>query len=196
LDGVEVRGQYQSQLADTELLDPNYILRSDARTFFSAGRVFSMMFHENLGLKHGDPRITNYDPRYVTKGPKDEYIYSHIRRMAVIRQRHGYCICVPINSYRRRGISEKDFREEGQAHAIVYSSHRATPPAALPGEPRFTKRPIAVVLKNGQDLGDASRIHFGKFHSIEWNIKVMTVGHIAERSMADFEAYWRQELTR
>jgi hypothetical protein len=58
------------------------------------------------------------------------------------------------------------------------------------------KRPIAVVLKNGQDLGDASRIHFGKFHSIEWNIKVMTVGHIAERSMADFEAYWRQELTR
>ncbi|KIW69842.1 hypothetical protein PV04_02165 [Phialophora macrospora] len=196
LEGVEVRGQSQLQLADPQLLDPNYVLRTDAGVFFSVGRVFAMMFHENLGLKHGDPQITKFNSRYVTRGPKGEYIYSHIRRMAVIRQRQGYCICVPINSYRQRGISEKNVGEEGQAHAIVYGNHRATPPVALPGEPKFKKRPIAIVLKNGQELDDASRIHFGKFHSIEWNVKVMTIGHVAERSMADFETYWRQELVR
>ncbi|OCT49531.1 hypothetical protein CLCR_06812 [Cladophialophora carrionii] len=199
LNNVEFRGLPQLQVADTELLDANYTLRDDAKTFFSEGRVFSMMFHENLGLKRGfrgTLQPPSLDSPGVTKGPRGEYIYSHIRRMAVVRQRKGYCICVPIYSYRQRGVTKNVGDDGAQAHAIVYSSRRKEPPAALPGEPDFEKKAIAVELADDQELGYASRIHFGKIHSIEWNIKVMTIGHVAQRSMVDFETYWKEELAR
>ncbi|EXJ61547.1 hypothetical protein A1O7_01975 [Cladophialophora yegresii CBS 114405] len=155
------------------------------------------MFHENFGLERGKLQPPSIDGPGVTRGPKGEYIFSHIRRWVVVRQRKGYSMCVPINSYRQQGVSGRRVGNDGaQAHAIVYSSRWKDPPAALPGEPRFKKKPIAVDLMNNQELSNTSRIHFGKIHSIEHNIKVMNIGYVAQRSMADFQTYWKEEFAR
>ncbi|KIW88291.1 uncharacterized protein Z519_10858 [Cladophialophora bantiana CBS 173.52] len=194
LENVEFRGNNKDQLAaDSERLDPRYILRSDGATFFCEGRVFSLMHHEPLGLRRGDPPVRGFDKRSVSEGPKGVLIYSKIRRMAVVRKRQGYSICVPINSYGGRGVGQKKMGSEMQAHAIAYPSYQDPPPGPLPEEPQFKKRPIAVDLNQGHDLEAGSRIHFGKLQSIEWNVKVMDIGFIAPKSLNDFEAYWREE---
>ncbi|EXJ66524.1 uncharacterized protein A1O5_10193 [Cladophialophora psammophila CBS 110553] len=102
-------------------------------------------------------------------------------------------MCVPINSYGGRGVGQKKMGPEMQAHAIVYPSYIDPPPGPPPEEPRFTKRPIAVDLNQGHDWEAASPIHFGKSQSVEWNVKVMDIGFIAQKSLADFDAFWREE---
>ncbi|KIX04533.1 uncharacterized protein Z518_05403 [Rhinocladiella mackenziei CBS 650.93] len=193
IDNVDFRGEEQLSLGISERLDPRYVLRHDAATFFCKGRVFSMMFHEPYGLKRGKSNSSSRDPN-VSMGPKGVQIYSHIRRMAVIRQRHGYCVCVPISSYSGRGVTKNMDSKDAQAHAIIYPSSRPKPPRPLEDEPDFKKRAIAVNMNEGHSLGTTSRIHFGKSYTIEWNIKVMDVGMIADNSMPEFEEYWKQEL--
>jgi len=113
--------------------------------------------------------------------------------MIVIRQRRGYCVCVPIYSYGRQGVKKNMPEVEKQAHAIIYE-HGRTAPRPLPDEPQFRKAPIAAKMDGGETLWPSSRIHFGKMHTVEYNVKVMEIGRIAERSKADFETYWKQEL--
>ena len=199
LHRVHVQGD--KQLKDSTNLDSRYTLQRDGPKFFIQGRVFSMMFHEGAGYKHGrlpdeHPDDDDYDNPKLTTRSDGVRLYSHIRRMAVIRAREGYCVCVPISSYGRQGIQKKRLKDsEVQAHAIVYSSELQAP-TPLRGEPNFVKRPIAIDLCNGQELISTSRIHFGKFYTVEWNIKVMNVGFVAQESMADFEVYWTRELRR
>jgi len=38
-----------------------------------------------------------------------------------------------------------------------------------------------------------SRINFGKPFGIEWNVKVMNIKRIAQKSLAEFECYWQLE---
>lgn len=178
--------------SDSGPLDRRYTVRRDCAKFFAVGRVFALLFHEGLGHQSDFA-----NPRFVSTGPKGEKIYSHIRRMAVIKQRKGYCVCVPINSYRKKGLSEKNMdAKEEQAHAIAYSNVHKFPPEPLEGEPNFDKRGIAIDLSRDEILEEASRIHFGKIYTIEWNIKVMEIGRIAGKSMADFDTYWKMELLR
>lgn len=191
LENVAIRGHL---LPDAERLDPTYHLQRNARNFFNRGRVFAFLMHEPKGQTPLKADAGNEDPRSVTTGPKGEKIYSALRKMAVIRQRHGYCICVPINSYRSKSLGNKNMSmREMQAHAIVYSSRQSVP-NPLQGDPHFVKKPIAVDLAPGQALDAFSRIHFGKTWSVEWNVKVKNIGHISDASMPFFEAYWREEL--
>jgi hypothetical protein len=191
LQNIAIRGHL---LPDPERLDPRYQLRRDAGAFFRQGRVFSILLPEPKGQTPLKADAGNEDPRTVTVGPKGEKIYSTIRTMAVVRQRHGYSICVPINSYRSKSLGNKNMSmKEKQAHAIVYSSSQGVP-KPLQGDPEFVKKPIAVDLAPEQSLNAFSRIYFGKMTSVEWNVKVMNIGHISETSMLVFEEYWREEL--
>ena len=61
-------------------------------------------------------------------------------------------------------------------------------------EPRSSKKPIAVKpAGTDQKLDKMSRIHFGKVHTVEHNVKVMNVGNITGNSIQYFEAYWIQK---
>jgi hypothetical protein len=176
---------------DPEPLDPNYRLQN-GWPFFHQGRVFSIMFPELRGINPKDRGKRAKDPNVVI-GPMGEEIYCHKKRFVVIRQRHGYSICVPINSYQRRGVTQQT--EKG-AHSIVYPSHQKRAPEPLRGETGMTKEAIAVDMHDKQTLDPTSRIHFGRPTSIDWNVKVMNVGRVAKSSIAYFEQYWKDEYFR
>jgi hypothetical protein len=89
----------------------------------------------------------------------------------------------------RLGINRDD-------HAIIYSGETA--PRPLPGEPKFLKSPIRIIPKApGEKVPKESRINYAKIYTVEHNVKVKFIGHIAPASkkilMSDFDATWRGE---
>lgn len=62
-------------------------------------------------------------------------------------------------------------------------------------EPKMTKQPLAVEpATSDETLHPMSRLHFGKVHTIEHNIKVYAVGLITDTSKVRLIAYARNEL--
>ncbi|KIV81354.1 hypothetical protein PV11_03545 [Exophiala sideris] len=183
---AEFRGQFQP-----DLLNESYKLRRDVERYFISGRIFAMVWAESMGLQHNKTGITSN--KQVNTRFKGGEFHTTIRRMVVIRQRKGYCVCVPISSYGGRGVKPNMPPSEKQAHAIIYDNGRPTP-SRFSTEPEFEKRPIAADMHTGETLTASSRIHFGRFHTVDYNVKVKDIGRIADRSKAEFDTYWRQEL--
>jgi hypothetical protein len=185
---------------DREELDHRYYRKPDAKKFFVVGRVFAMLWHEGAGDKKGG-HLSQAEPFSVQRNSKrrgkyNEEVFSHIRRMAVVKARHGYCWCVPINTYNYQGVAKKGLsREDREAHSIIYMDD--TNPSMHSAEKGMMfKSPIAVsAASSEQKLHYMSRINFGKVYSVEWNVKVMNVGKIHRDSMFNFEGYWRNEVT-
>lgn len=67
-------------------------------------------------------------------------------------------------------------------------------PAAAYDEERrlgMNKEPIAVKpAAFDQKLRPCSRLNFGKVYTVEWNVKVMDVGHIAGVSLQRLNTYF------
>jgi hypothetical protein len=160
--------------------------------WFSLGRVFIMLWHENA--TSGNQYLKSVGS--TSAGIHGVKVFSHIRRFAVVRECHGFCWAVPINTYRGMGVTRTSFNAaDVQAHAIIHMD--GSEPITLPGEPRLTKMPI-VVDKAGEDkkLDPASRIRFDKVFSIEYNVKVKNVGKISQKSMPYFRRYWQIEANK
>ncbi|KAK5948399.1 hypothetical protein OHC33_010573 [Knufia fluminis] len=168
-------------------LSPHYKVPENGARFFVQGRVFALLWHESEGQRpqrKGDetdeltaPEDADNLGKNRVKGSYGVIIFSHIRRMVVIKNRKGYCWCLPVGSYGGLGLKKKGLkREEIDAHAIIHDSRIDANP--LTGEPTTTKRPIAVDLAPGQELSKASRLHFAKPCSVEWNTRVMDVSKV------------------
>ena len=176
---------------DREELDHRYYRRSDAKRFFVIGRVFAVLWHESAG----DIKGGHFDQADKRKGKYGVEVFSHIRRMAVIKARHGHCWCVPINTYNYQGVAKKGLSpEDREAHSIIYMDD--TKPTIHPAEKGMMfKDPIAVsAASSKQKLHYLSRINFGKVYSVEWDVKVMNVGKVHVNSMAAFIENWRSSL--
>jgi hypothetical protein len=76
-----------------------YNIRRGAETFFTRGRVFAMLWHESAGVasRAGSLVVAASSAAVMTRFA--ERGYSQIRRMIVVREMHGYCRCLPINTY-------------------------------------------------------------------------------------------------
>lgn len=175
-----------------ETLNPKYYKRPDAKKFFVKGRVFALLWHQSAGQSRSGLELS--EAQYSTTGKFGERVFSHIQRMAVVRERHGYCICVPINTYNGNGVLKRGLTDkECRAHSIIHSSDKN--PACKAGERALmTKKPIMVNMANPeQKLDEMSRIHFGKAHTVEWNVKVMNVGKVSPDSLANFMGYYQLE---
>lgn len=71
---------------------------------------------------------------------------------------------------------------------------KENPPSEQHGE-NLTKEPIRVIPKTPRDkLDPESRLNYAKIYTVEHNVKVWFIGHIAEKSqrklMTDFDATW------
>lgn len=180
-------------LPDPEPTDSRFRTRN-GRSFFIKGQVFAMMFPEPKGV-NPHTRDTRPDHSGSTTYSHGQDIFSHRKRFVVIRQREGYCLCIPINSYQGTGVGRKGIpQKEKRAHAIIYDNKKRVPRLILPGEDVITKKAIAVDLEENHTLDETSRIHFGKVYTIEWNVKVMRIGQVASASEKDVEDYWREEM--
>jgi Cdc37 Hsp90 binding domain len=176
---------------DRESLDLGYSKRLDAKRFFVVGRVFALLWHEGAG--EGKP-----DKAFSTPvGRHGQRAFSHTRRMVVVRERWGYCVCIPINTYGGQGVMKHGLSTaERQAHSIIHANDTA--PYAEEGERGFlVKKPIAVKMASKEQRFDKmSRINFGKPSSVEWNVKVLHIGRVAPESMAVLLGYYINESNR
>ena len=60
----------------------------------------------------------------------------------------------------------------------------------------MTKEPLEVDPAGGQKLNCMSRVNFGKVYTVEHDVKVLSVGKIAEASLARFLEYAQHEFAR
>ena len=191
---------------DREKLDPRYRKRPDAADFFCRGRVFALLWHENAESPRADKDIENREDELgdlfarsegrqgqtlFTRGPFGEYIYSHIRRMVVVKELYGYSWCIPINTYGGKGAAKRGMSvREIQAHAVIYSNDGRDPPKKEIG---MIKEAIAVDLLQGENLHPKSRVNYSKPNTVEHNVKVLEIGMISKDCMGKFEGQWQTE---
>lgn len=181
----------KNNTATFETLDQRYQRRDPKRAgaFFKVGRVFAILEHLEDG--RNDDRTS--DAKWRTR-KGNIVILSHIRRFAVVREGHGYCWAVPINTYNGHGLRKIGFNDgDVQAHAIIYDSQ--SKPYLLKNEPRPSKLPIAVVCSDdAEPLTHDSRINFAKVTTVEHNVRAMSVGKVSSHSLTSFMNYWKQHL--
>jgi hypothetical protein len=179
---------FDSEGRTVDELDSRYAIRPNSAGYFIFGRVFATPWHTALGANKAQAM-----EKWVVKDCFGESILTHIQRMVVVKEGHGFSWCVPITTYQGKGVAKPGLNEEDRrAHAIVYiEGTSARPTAAEKG--MMNKRPIAVhAAANDQKLDTMSRINFGKVHTIEHNVKVMNVGRISRDDLEDFKHYWNQ----
>jgi hypothetical protein len=129
-----------------ELLDPRYQKRPDPGKFFVKGRAFALRWRQSAEESLPQPDLS--DVEHSTTGKYGEAIFSRIRRMVVVRERFGCCICVPITTYKCQGVLKSDLAaSERHAHAIIYSSS-TQPEYKAQEKERMVKKPIAVDMAN------------------------------------------------
>jgi hypothetical protein len=187
----DIRGDGEKQ----EELDHRYYVRPDGGKFFKVGRVFAMLWHESAGDPKGGHLSNKEQFQPYRAGRYGERVHSHILRMVVVKERHGYCWCIPIHTYNGRGVMKSGFNQQDQrAHAIIHMDD-TEPDSTSEEEMRLmTKNPIAVRAESSdQKLHIMSRLNFGTPYTIQMNVKVMNVGTITQGSMSAFESYWRNE---
>jgi hypothetical protein len=178
---------------DHEELDPRYRRRVDAKRFFVCGRVFALLWHESAG--GSKPNSESSFVAHTTQDRYGERVFSHIRRMVVVRERHGYCICIPISTYGGQGVLKHGLSlSEMKAHAVIYSSN-TSPKIDYRDKHLMAKKPIAVdMASKEQKLDPMSRLNFSKPYSVEWNVKVMNIGMVMKESIPLLMGYFRREM--
>lgn len=199
-DSAQSEIEFKGTDGEAESLDPRYRRQRDPGGFFVVGKVFAVLWHENVGLSNEKP---GSDVKFVTTIQRDdstigrygERVFSHIRRMVVVRRRYGYCWCVAINTYGGRGVGGKRrANDEDRSHTIIHDSTKE--PQRVANEKRIVKEPIAVIMTAPETLQVASRLNYAKVHTVEHNVKVMDVGMVHPTSMPFFEAHWESEVLR
>lgn len=182
---------YRSWEGQSRKLSQRYFVRDNARDFFQVGRVFALVWHQAAGTGISKERQEKWP---FSKDCFGQSIYCGIRRMIVVLEKHGHSLCVPISTYGDRGIAKSGLsKEDIAAHAYVYDSRdKINWPKDKYG---LTKDAIAVDLDSGQQLREKSLIHFGKVHTVEWNLRVMSIGKVANRSRDRLLAYFQDEVT-
>ena len=114
----------------------------------------------------------------VIAGRYREPVFSHILRLAVVKENHGFCLFMPINTYNGQGVLKKGFdRQDQEAHVIIHMDNTAPGSTSEEEKSLMTKNPIAVhPAVTDQKLHIMGRLNFAKIYSIEWNVEVMNVG--------------------
>lgn len=182
------------EVSETQQLSSSYRVRENAATFFIPGRVFSILWHEPAGqslktsqtlkelAKPADGYMQARLNRNTTVGVMGQTVFSHIRRMIVVRSRPAYCWCISIGTYGGQGLKKRGLKQRDRdAHAIVYDSLSKS--QYLPNEPETSKKSIAIKLKPGQSLSRASRVHYGKPSTVEYNTPVQDVGMVIKEHL-------------
>lgn len=174
-----------------EELDASYFKREHAARFFILGRVFALLWHQAAGESGND----RFSEDLSHSGRFDERIISHIRRMVVIREGHGKCWAIPINTYRGYGVGKRGFNKyDVDGHAVIHASN--TEPYTDPREPAMSKEPLKVNMVKGERLDRMSRINFTTIHTVEHNVKVKHIGMIHPDSKGLVTDYWNAQVAK
>ncbi|KAH7378342.1 hypothetical protein BKA66DRAFT_149712 [Pyrenochaeta sp. MPI-SDFR-AT-0127] len=178
---VQSTSDYTNPLPDSnyEKLDPTFYVRP--KSFFRVGKMLSVLFTEPAG-----GTVTNYNDSvsYVKYG---QAVYAQVRRFIIVRPRKEFCYAIPIFTYGNQGTKKPGV--EPKEHAIAYSS--GTEPTLLSGEDKLSMDPICIIMNEGENsLSIASRIFFGIYHPIQYNVKVKDLGYVHPEHLVKLIGYW------
>jgi hypothetical protein len=113
--------------------------------------------------------------------------FVKIRRFVVVRPRAGYCLCLPIQTYSGRGTTKPGINPDD--HAIIFD-HKLKP-QKVPGEKELKKKSIGIIVENPElSVSQSSRINFGKVQTVEYNVKVRTIGRVHPSYIELLETYF------
>jgi len=179
-------------------LSPGYKVRRNAKDFFVPGKVFAILWTEATNKKMPKKMATEdlLKPRRdesLSVVRYGETVFTHVRRMVVVRSRKGYSWCVSIGTYGGQGLGKPGLKPEDIAdHTVIYDIDKKV--VFLDDEPRSARRPIGVQMVKGETLDPASRIHLGKPFNVEWNVKVMDVGQVVPKDLPALLLYVKQVM--
>ncbi|KEF53294.1 uncharacterized protein A1O9_10742 [Exophiala aquamarina CBS 119918] len=159
-------------------------------SFYKVGKVFAVLWH--VPGSTDPPKGHISEKRVLTVGKYNEPIYSTIRRMVVVREGHGYCVCIQINTYGGRGL-KKFSRTPGEIdnHSIIHMAD--APSSYIKDEPRSSKKPIAVERATQyQKLEPESRLCYSQPSTVQHNVKAMPVGQVTPKCLPWLVHYYKQ----
>ncbi|KAH7348837.1 hypothetical protein BKA65DRAFT_477219 [Rhexocercosporidium sp. MPI-PUGE-AT-0058] len=169
----------------TERLDKNYAKRkSDYKTFFRPGRVFSTLWTESyddtMQSENDQFRsVVTYEVSYKQR------VFSKIRRFVVVKKDDRSCTCLPVTTYDGKGYKKRGIILNN--HGLIYSSR--DPPIYPDG---ITKRPLKIILSKGAEkLVNPSYLNYGRVYTVETNVKVRDVGELDEPSKKLLRSYYK-----
>ncbi|EXJ76852.1 hypothetical protein A1O3_10497 [Capronia epimyces CBS 606.96] len=182
---------------DDSTLNPLYTVKRSA--FYKVGRVFTVLWHENYNdaPRNGQAASRNtYTSENipVSTGRFGERIYTTPRRMVVVREDHGHCVCIQINTYASRGLKKfgRNNPRDVEAHSIIHMEDSEA--RWLDDEPQSSKRSIAVQkVRGGQRLDPASRLCYSRPHTVEHTVKSMEVGMVTKESLPYLLGYYQTQ---
>lgn len=135
-----------------------------------------------------------------------ERVHSKPRRFVVVRQFERHCIAMyvntqgrrtcfqttdrrssPIDSHRQRGVGTQ--RGAKFHNGIIHTTSQPPDPLddELPGPGEQPMQPVAIRVHPDNPtirLNPASRINYAKAYTVEYNIKVSSVGSVHDKSLA------------
>ncbi|KMP05463.1 hypothetical protein CIHG_09904 [Coccidioides immitis H538.4] len=116
-----------------------------------------------------------------------ERAHCSARRMIVVKQGKGFCLCVAITTYRHRGLQKPGI--EIGAHAVIHM--KDTDPEKMNIKYYdLAKQPLAVEPASmTEKLLPSSVVHVGKIHTVEFNQKVKEVGVLTGESRKRLREY-------
>ncbi|KAF2268654.1 kinase-like protein [Lojkania enalia] len=167
-----------------ETLDPRFRVQYPGREFFRVGKVFKVMWAEPMG--------TNPDGSSVSWHRLRGNVFVRMRCFVVVREGPQYCACVPILTYKYRGVTKKELRPD--RHAIAYTG--SMPPKMLQDEiltigEGSMREPIKIQTRTDlEEMSPESRINYGKIYTVEHNVKVYDFGDVD----ADFIGKFREHF--
>ncbi|KAF2100859.1 hypothetical protein NA57DRAFT_74458 [Rhizodiscina lignyota] len=160
-----------STSAQPSHLDPRFEVKNKPRKYFKKGRVFRTYWAEPGVDGHTD-RATFNEPKF------GEPVAAKIRWFLVVEAHHGHCLCVPITRHGGKATLKSGVNPRNYT-ALVPQGQK---PAYLEGEEHFN-RPLHIIVESDDEIDIASRVDFSKILTVEYNIKVATVGRIVPDDM-------------
>ncbi|KAL2064644.1 hypothetical protein VTL71DRAFT_3782 [Oculimacula yallundae] len=175
--------------SDREEFNPNYKVHQPWE--FKYGRVFKVLWVEPKGMSVPGSNSGSSNASYTQRDNEDgNGKFQKVRRFIVINSMNGHCICLPINTYSRQGVTKRGVHAEH--HTIVYTEKK---PVYFPGEKEkgLTKKPIKIICSSPRHkLDEHSRLNYHKTYTVEYNVKVCFIGKVDKKSewylTADFNS--------
>ncbi|KAL5379271.1 hypothetical protein DPSP01_008545 [Paraphaeosphaeria sporulosa] len=182
------------------------------RAYFKKGRVFKVSWPEPRGEMGPSTSLSAVSIRAdtptqlslpQTHGALDSTsvldgmsggttLHVKTRMFVVIRQRAQHCLCLPIYTYSQQGTSKAGVKPEDHAPLIKENTELILHPEEQGSK---LQRPIVLILEDTTlQWSPLSRINISKVQSVEYNLKVKTVGRISPDCLSDLETMFRDAI--
>ena len=160
-------GLYRAKTAE----DYKLVEKCKTGKYFRKGRVFRALWAEPAGESSSD--VPTVSSRY-----SGAYIANKPRWFVVILDKKSHCLAFTISTYGGRGASKFGLRSDDLVAVVPKGESQSTTSIST-----SEKRPLQIIIENREDrmteLDPASVIDVTKIYTVEYNIKVSTVGRIA-----------------